>query len=466
MAVVLVKGGPRSLTFRKRLVQALARSCPFPVDGPGADVLDGEIVTKYYSAQLKYTTVEFDQEPEAIIAVSDGTDLESLLESPEKDMVKLFVTFEAEKVVGDDGVLLLAPTFDQCDLCLDHEFEHVPWSADDAPSSLDDDAQGLARLREALVCHQWSTAVMPPRPTRRSSSLVSSNENNSSSSSSAAAVVLVRGSERSFSFRRRLCEALASPAGTFPEACASTMDGQVQGDIKTKYYTAKVMYCVEEQTDRAPEAIIAVHDGTQIPSLLAFNGRNAVKLFLTFDSEHILGDDGSPLLASTADALEQCVNSGFEHLAWSTGLAPERSADAEGIWRLREALKCNMWSSAVMTSNDAPASKLVNGRTALSDPPEAGTTNNNEENPNNEGYTPPTLIGSDDKKTEDLPASEEEDALEKVMGNFDALAGRIRDAREYAARTDISDTDRRRHAADVAMELLHSLDESDDVASD
>jgi len=378
MAIVLVRGNPSSLPFRRRLVDALARSVPLE-ESSGVDSLEGEIKTKYYTCKLRFT-VETDEEPEGIIAVHDGSDLESLLDAPNNDMVKLLVTFEEDNVHSFPSL-----SQEEENVVFDREFEKVVWDSETASCS--SQLIGLPRLREALQCHVWSNAIMssPTKPL-------------SSPTPSSSSTVLIHGGPQSIQFRRCLCEALSS--NVFPSTAHRDC---VPGVITTKYYTAKVVYCVE--ADDAPEAIIAVYDGSDISDLL--QGHASTKLCLTCSEEE--ENDISSLRSVTPTLFEECTNRGFEHVIWS----PD-----QGFTRLKQALECTMWSSS-------------------------------------------DTIRLEEAKTKPSRREMSDEMLEEVLGNFDALADKIRDARKFAARTDITDDERRKHAADVAFQLLADIDDSD-----
>jgi len=70
-------------------------------------------------------------------------------------------------------------------------------------------------------------------------------------------------------------------------------------------------------------------------------------------------------------------------------------------------------------------------------------------------------IGLEEAKTKPNRREMSDEMLEEVLGNFDALADKIKDARKFAARTDITDDERRKHAAEVAFQLLAEIDDSD-----
>ena len=54
MAIVLLRGNDRSVSFRRRLLLTLANDSPLPSHAGQEDCLDATITTKYYTAQVTY----------------------------------------------------------------------------------------------------------------------------------------------------------------------------------------------------------------------------------------------------------------------------------------------------------------------------------------------------------------------------------------------------------------------------
>lgn len=364
--VILIRGGDRSLSFRRRLLCALAHGKPLPTSSEDRTA-QSSILTKYYRADVTYT-VEETEDVDAIIAIADGTDVDRLLEHPTtsedaagRDMVKLLVTFDDPEhaMIDDGGEPFPASTREHQEKCWDAEFEYCVWQGDGVgrqdPTETKEEAEGIWRIREALRNNMWRDSVMLGKNVQAkrmedgtdTGEAVSEQKRNSLVDECPRARILIAGGSRSLSFRRTLAHVLSLPADkkssfagwkikTTNNGMNEAYDDEgppdgsnntppiIKGTILTKYYSAPVQYCLQADESSREEAIIAVADGSPETTEALFLenetvARKRVQIYLTFSSssEKMVGDDGVTFDPITEEMLERCWDRGVEHVEWA-----------------------------------------------------------------------------------------------------------------------------------------------------